>query len=129
VTDVSPDSPFPATLFPPMPGAPAAPAPQAPAPGLPLPPMGAPAAPPVEAPPAQSAPLAPGAVATGKVHDGAINGPQPSSLEAIVKIAHANNFSDIHLGVGEEPRYRARGEMLRTGWPITDHTTFHGWLR
>ena len=46
-----------------------------------------------------------------------------------MKIAEANGFSDVHLGVGEEPRYRARGEMLRTGWPITDAATFHGWLR
>ena len=60
---------------------------------------------------------------------GALNGPQPGSLEGIVKIADTNGFSDVHLGVGEEPRYRARGEMLRTGWPITDAATFHGWLR
>ena len=109
VAVVSPDSPFPATLFPPMPGAPAAPPmPQAPSPGLPIPPIPAPAqfTPPQPAAPA-SAPLAPGAVATGKPHDGALNGPQPSSLEAIVKIAHANNFSDVHLGVGEEQIGRA----------------------
>ena len=128
---MSPDSPFPAALFPPMPGAPAAaPMPQAPAPGLPMPPIPAPAQVVQPQPGAPlNAPLAPGAVATGKPHDGALNGPQPSSLEAIVKIAHANNFSDVHLGVGEEPRYRARGEMLRTGWPVTDPATFHGWLR
>jgi twitching motility protein PilT len=78
--------------------------------------------------PSQAAPPMPGASAS-RPHDGALNGPQPSSLEAIVKIAHSNNFSDIHLGVGEEPRYRARGEMLRTGWPVTDQATFNGWLR
>ena len=63
------------------------------------------------------------------MHDGALNGAQPSSLEGIVKIAHTNNFSDVHLGVGEEPRFRARGEMLRTGWPVTDQATYNGWLR
>ncbi|MEY4298451.1 MAG: hypothetical protein RLZZ423_1630, partial [Cyanobacteriota bacterium] len=112
-----------------MPGAPAAPpVPQSPAPGLPLPPIpGASQAMPAGAPPATGA--IPGSTSSGKPHDGALNGPQPSSLEAIVKIAHANNFSDVHLGVGEEPRYRARGEMLRTGWPVTDPATFHGWLR
>ena len=78
---------------------------------------------------AAAAMAAAGMTATAKPHDGALNGPQPSSLEAIVKIAHTNNFSDVHLGVGEEPRYRARGEMLRTGWPITDHATFQGWMR
>jgi twitching motility protein PilT len=102
--------------------------PQSPAPGLPLPPIpGASQAMPAGAPPATGA--IPGSTSSGKPHDGALNGPQPSSLEAIVKIAHANNFSDVHLGVGEEPRYRARGEMLRTGWPVTDPATFHGWLR
>jgi twitching motility protein PilT len=71
----------------------------------------------------------PAPTAGSRPHDGALNGPLPSSLEAIVKIANDNNFSDVHLGVGEEPRYRARGEMLRTGWPVTDQATFHGWLR
>ena len=88
---MSAPSPFPSSLFPPVPAA-------APAP---------------EQPP----------------HDGALQGAQPSSLEGIVKLAHDNNFSDVHLGVGEEPRYRARGEMLRTGWPITDQATFQRWLR
>ncbi len=54
---------------------------------------------------------------------------QPDTLEGIVRIAHERNFSDVHLGVGEEPRYRDRGEMLRTGWPITDNDCFQGWLR
>jgi len=96
---VSASSPFPPSLFPSLTGS-------APAPG------------PLPAPPTQSS-NAPGA----------LNGPQPGSLEGIVKIADANGFSDVHLGVGEEPRYRARGEMLRTGWPITTTATFHGWLR
>jgi len=46
-----------------------------------------------------------------------------------VQLAEKSGFSDVHLGVGEEPRYRARGEMLRTGWPISDAATFNGWLR
>jgi twitching motility protein PilT len=50
-------------------------------------------------------------------------------MEGIVRLAYANNFSDIHLGVGEEPRYRNRGEIVRTGWPVTDKTTFREWLR
>ena len=32
--------------------------------------------------------------------------------------------SDIHLGVGEVPRYRARGEMQTTEWPVSDLPTF-----
>ncbi|MEB3348395.1 MAG: type IV pilus twitching motility protein PilT [Cyanobacteriota bacterium] len=52
----------------------------------------------------------------------------PASLEAIVRIAHGRGFSDVHLGVGEEPRYRDRGEIVRTGWPVTDAATFRAWL-
>ena len=73
-------------------------------------------------PPAVSAAVVP-AVA------GALGGTQPSSLASIVQLAERSGFSDVHLGVGEEPRYRARGEMLRTGWPISDAASFHGWLR
>ena len=50
------------------------------------------------------------------------------NLEAIVKIAHEEGHSDVHLGVGEVPRYRARGEMQSTEWPATDLSTFQGWL-
>jgi twitching motility protein PilT len=53
----------------------------------------------------------------------------PSNLEGLVRLAQQQNYSDVHLGVGEEPRYRARGDMLRTGWPVTDSATFHAWLK
>jgi twitching motility protein PilT len=77
--------------------------------------------------PAQPAPaVAPPAPTSG---EGALHGEQPGSLAGIVKIADSNGFSDVHLGVGEEPRYRARGEMVRSGWPITDTATFNRWLR
>ena len=55
-------------------------------------------------------------------------GPQPADLEGIVRLANARNFSDVHVGVGEEPRFRSRGEMLRTGWPVTDQETFDRWM-
>ncbi len=55
--------------------------------------------------------------------------PEPSSLQEIVRIAHERNYSDVHLGVGEEPRYRVRGDMQHTGWPVVDQATFNGWLR
>ncbi|WP_414026391.1 type IV pilus twitching motility protein PilT [Cyanobium sp. ATX-6F1] len=55
--------------------------------------------------------------------------PEPSNLQEIVRIAHERNFSDVHLGVGEEPRYRVRGDMRHTGWPVADQATFNGWLR
>lgn len=56
-------------------------------------------------------------------------GELPSGLQGIVQLAHEREFSDVHLGVGEEPRYRSRGTMVRTGWPATDAETFHRWLR
>jgi twitching motility protein PilT len=61
--------------------------------------------------------------------DGALDGAQPSSLEGIIKIAQVNNFSDVHLGVGEEPRYRDRGDIRGTGWPKTDAGLFQKWLK
>ena len=51
------------------------------------------------------------------------------SLEAILRIAHDAGHSDVHLGVGEIPRFRARGEIQATDWPITDDTVFQRWLR
>ncbi|HJN36170.1 MAG: type IV pilus twitching motility protein PilT [Prochlorococcus sp.] len=50
-------------------------------------------------------------------------------LEEIVRIAHQQGHSDVHLGVGEKPRYRARGEIQTTSWPTTDVEVFQGWLR
>ena len=51
------------------------------------------------------------------------------SLKRIVQIANEQGHSDVHLGVGETPRYRARGEMLQTEWPVTTSDTFQGWLQ
>ena len=56
-----------------------------------------------------------------------ISCPMPENLEGIVRIAAEHNYSDIHLGVGEEPRYRYRGDIIRTGWPVTDGATFGRW--
>jgi twitching motility protein PilT len=51
------------------------------------------------------------------------------TLEVLVRIANERGHSDVHLGVGEVPRYRSRGEMISTDWPITDHKHFQGWLQ
>ena len=107
---VSNSSPFPPGLFPT----------QAP--------TGAPPTTPREQP-APAKVISPQQTAPERAHDGALNGEQPSSLEGIVKIAQKHNFSDIHLGVGEEPRFRDRGDITATGWPETDHQTFQKWLR
>ncbi|MEL6438275.1 MAG: type IV pilus twitching motility protein PilT [Cyanobacteria bacterium J06621_8] len=52
---------------------------------------------------------------------------QPS-LEYIIKKAYSQGYSDIHLGVGEVPRMRDRGEMALSEYPKTDLNTFMSWL-
>ena len=58
--------------------------------------------------------------------------PKPSSgqptLAEIVNQANEKGFSDIHLGVGEIPRFRNRGEMDYSSYPETDQNTFMSWL-
>ena len=58
---------------------------------------------------------------------GLINAPMPGDLEGIVRIAASHNYSDVHIGVGEEPRFRCRGDIIRSGWPVTDAATFGRW--
>ncbi|ELS03732.1 pilus retraction protein PilT [Xenococcus sp. PCC 7305] len=52
---------------------------------------------------------------------------QPT-LEYIIRNAYESGFSDIHVGVGEVPRMRDRGEMALTDYPKTDRKTFMSWL-
>ena len=52
---------------------------------------------------------------------------QPSMEEIIIK-ANEDGYSDIHLGVGESPRVRDRGEMMGLDYPETDEQTFMSWL-
>ena len=37
------------------------------------------------------------------------------SVKQMVKDAHGRNASDIHIRVGQVPRFRIRGEMVRMG--------------
>ncbi len=53
----------------------------------------------------------------------------PETLESIVRVAHQKNYSDVHIGVGEQPRFRDRGDMMRTEWPVTDKVRFRDWMR
>ncbi len=52
----------------------------------------------------------------------------PSTLAEIVRLAAEEKFSDVHLGVGEVPRFRAGGRMLATAWPVADRAAFQRWL-
>jgi twitching motility protein PilT len=55
--------------------------------------------------------------------------PGHPSLEKLIRQAFEGGYSDLHLGVGEAPRMRDRGEMLLTDYPETDENTFLSWLR
>ena len=98
---------------------PTATTPQNPAP----PPMAPPPSP--AGPPAGHRPGAPPSApnAARKTNTGA------PTLEQLVREAYDKGFSDVHLGVGEIPRFRNRGEIDTTNYPVTDEATFMGWLR
>lgn len=51
------------------------------------------------------------------------------TLEQLVQEAHEKGISDLHLGVGEVPRFRERGEITVTDHPKTDEATFNSWLK
>lgn len=55
--------------------------------------------------------------------------PGQPSLEQLIRNAFEKGYSDLHLGVGERPRMRDRGEMTALDLPVTDLPTFMSWLR
>ncbi|MBD2692139.1 type IV pilus twitching motility protein PilT [Anabaena catenula] len=55
--------------------------------------------------------------------------PVGMTLAQLIQEAFDQGFSDVHLGVGEIPRFRNRGEIETTNYPETDKETFMGWLR
>ncbi|WP_159787560.1 type IV pilus twitching motility protein PilT [Sodalinema gerasimenkoae] len=93
-----------------------------------------PAAPP---PPAQRSPVAqrPPAAATAPAQQAsprrAPTGPSPGhpTIREIIQRAEKEGYSDVHVGVGEIPRYRVRGDIAPTEWPETDLNTFMSWMR
>jgi twitching motility protein PilT len=74
-------------------------------------------------PPSPPANYARNAPATPKSQDSGL------TLAQIIKEAFDNGYSDIHLGVGEVPRFRNRGEMQLTEYPETTKEGFISWLR
>ncbi|MDS3862170.1 type IV pilus twitching motility protein PilT [Thermosynechococcaceae cyanobacterium BACA0444] len=110
-----------------------------PPPRMPAPPP--PARPPMPAMPNQTLPLpappprmpaaatpqarvqGPGAIPANAARR--INGP---TMEQLVREAYENGYSDVHLGVGESPRFRERGRMITTNHPVTDKEIFNYWL-
>ncbi|UOO10396.1 type IV pilus twitching motility protein PilT [Synechocystis sp. PCC 6803] len=55
--------------------------------------------------------------------------PGQPSLEELIRSAFDQGFSDVHLGIGEVPRMRDRGEMVPLRYEPTDQQTFMSWLR
>jgi twitching motility protein PilT len=54
--------------------------------------------------------------------------PGQPSIGDLVAEAFESGYSDIHVGVGEIPRFRSRGEIETTEYPETDLPTFMAWL-
>ncbi len=50
-------------------------------------------------------------------------------MEQLVKEAYDKGYSDVHVGVAEIPRFRNRGEIETTDYPVTDLDTFFSWLQ
>ncbi|MBF2089402.1 MAG: type IV pilus twitching motility protein PilT [Synechococcales cyanobacterium K44_A2020_017] len=99
-----------------MPSAPSAP----PRTGAPPKPPSAPPAPPAGHRPAAPPPMR--MPAKSRISPGS------PTLAQLVKEAFDKGFSDIHVGVGETPRFRNRGEIDTTEYPVTDENTFFSWL-
>ncbi|MEI6444220.1 MAG: type IV pilus twitching motility protein PilT [Nostocales cyanobacterium ELA583] len=55
--------------------------------------------------------------------------PSGITLAQLVQEAFDEGYSDVHLGVGEIPRFRCRGEIQTTSYPEADKPTFMSWLR
>lgn len=55
--------------------------------------------------------------------------PNQPTLAHMIRQAYDLGYSDLHLGVGEVPRMRDRGEIMITEYPETDTNTFMSWLR
>ncbi|MGB3695431.1 MAG: type IV pilus twitching motility protein PilT [Spirulinaceae cyanobacterium] len=54
--------------------------------------------------------------------------PGQPSLADLVNVAYDKGYSDIHVGVGQRPRFRDRGDMMITEYPETDRDTFMSWI-
>jgi twitching motility protein PilT len=51
------------------------------------------------------------------------------TLAQLIREAYDKGYSDLHLGIGETPRFRNRGEIETTQFPETDKETFISWMR
>ncbi len=107
------------------------PPPPLPPPPPPLPTAQRPPAPPPMTAPVGMRPPAPPPPAPPPVSVNASapsNKPSGLTLVQLVQEAFDQSYSDVHLGIGEVPRFRCRGEIQTTNYPETDKATFMSWL-
>lgn len=102
------------------------PPPPLPPPPPPLPTAQRPPAPPPVTAPVGMRPPAPPPVSVNA--SAPSNKPSGLTLGQLVQEAFDQSYSDIHLGIGEVPRFRCRGEIQTTNYPETDKATFMSWL-
>ncbi|WP_416668079.1 type IV pilus twitching motility protein PilT [Egbenema bharatensis] len=91
----------------------------------PMPPPASAAPPPGQRP---APPPPPPAAMRGQARAAKPSPGQPT-LEQLIREAFDKGFSDVHVGVGETPRFRNRGEIDTTDYPTTDTDTFFSWLK
>jgi twitching motility protein PilT len=92
-------------------------------------PGNAPAAKPAAAPAAPPPGHRPTAPPPMKVSARSKPSPGSPTMAQLIKEAYDKGFSDVHVGVGENPRFRNRGEIDITEYPVTDEATFFSWLQ
>ncbi|HYX14201.1 MAG TPA: type IV pilus twitching motility protein PilT [Nostoc sp.] len=71
-------------------------------------------------------PVSPPSIPTSVLPKNSSAGP---TLEKLIREAYDQGYSDLHLGVGEVPRFRTRGEIQSMDYPETDKQAFMNWLR
>lgn len=71
-------------------------------------------------------PVSPPSIPTSVLPKNSSAGP---TLEKLIREAYDQGYSDLHLGVGEVPRFRTRGEIQSMDYPETDKEVFMNWLR
>jgi twitching motility protein PilT len=59
----------------------------------------------------------------------AVSSPTHPTLKHLIYEAFKAGYSDLHLGIGEVPRMRDRGQMMLTEYPVIDEKTFMNWLK
>jgi twitching motility protein PilT len=106
-----------------------------PRPAMPPPPPTRAGAAPMSATPMTEMVQAPPQAARAAGHRAAAPPPMPGGVAAggptlakVIREAFDKGYSDIHVGVGEVPRFRNRGEITTTDYPVITTQLFDSWL-